>query len=61
MSLVKTWYTLAEAESKYGVPTSLILEWVEEGVARSEQEGQKVVRVNGDDLDLLVAERSAQG
>ncbi len=56
MSLIKTWYTVAEAESKYGVPESLILEWVEEGLVRCEEEGTKVVMINGDDVELLVAQ-----
>ncbi len=56
MSLIKTWYTLAEAESKYGVPESRILEWVEEGLVRCEEEGTKVARVNGDDMERLVAQ-----
>jgi hypothetical protein len=57
MSLIKTWYTLAEAESKYGVAETLILEWVEEGLVRCEEEGKIVARVNGDDVELLVSER----
>ena len=56
MSYVKTWYTLEEAESKFGLTREQILEWVEEGLVRSEQEGKKVVLVNGDDLELKIGE-----
>ncbi len=56
MSFVKTWYSLDEAESKFGVRRSLILEWVEEGTVRCEEEGKKVVRVNGDDIELKIGE-----
>jgi hypothetical protein len=56
MSLAKTWYTVEEAESKFGVPKNLVLKWVEEGLVRCEQDGGKVVSVNGDDLELKVEE-----
>ena len=56
MSLTKTWYTLAEAAAKYGVGETQILRWVEEGVVRAEEEGNKVVRVDVDDLELKLRE-----
>ncbi len=56
MSLSKTWYTLEEAESKFGVSRTLILKWVDEGLVRSEQSDRRVDAVNGDDLELKVEE-----
>jgi hypothetical protein len=56
MSFVKTWYTLEEAESKFGLSRGQILEWVEEGLVRCEQEGKKILTVNGDDLELKIGE-----
>ncbi len=56
MSLMKSWGSLLEAESKFGVKINLILKWVEEGVVRCEQRDGKVILVNMDDLELKVAE-----
>ena len=58
MSMVtKSWFTLDEAESKFGIEKATILQWVEDGVVRAETEGEQVVRVNGDDLELKLEER----
>ncbi len=56
MSLVKTWYTLAEAEAKFGLSEQTLLKWVDEGLVRSETEKKNVVRVNGDDVELKLRE-----
>jgi predicted site-specific integrase-resolvase len=57
MLIEKSWYTPEEAEAKFGVGISLILEWVEEGLVRCEMEKGKVARVNVDDLELKLEER----
>ncbi len=46
----------SEAESKLGISKSQILEWVEEGIVRSEDTKGKVKRVNLDDLEIKLAE-----
>ncbi len=51
-----SWCTVEEAESKFGVSRDLILEWVREGIVRSEDQDGKVVRVNIDDLELKIEE-----
>lgn len=56
MPMDKTWYPLDEAAAKFGVPAARILSWVEDGLVRAEEEGGKVIRVNGDDLELKVEE-----
>lgn len=56
MSLLKNWCSLEEAESKLGISRSQILEWVEEGIVRSEDCKGKVIRVNLDDLEIKLAE-----
>jgi hypothetical protein len=54
MALVKTWYTPAEAQAKFGLGRARILEWVEEGLVRAERENDEVIRVNIDDIELQV-------
>jgi predicted site-specific integrase-resolvase len=54
MSLVKTWYTPEDAADKFGIQLSQLLEWVEEGLVRAEQEAAIVVRVNIDDVRIEV-------
>jgi predicted site-specific integrase-resolvase len=52
MAMIKTWYTPEEAEAKFGVKKAMILTWVEDGLVRCEREGEKVARVNIDDVKL---------
>jgi hypothetical protein len=57
MTIGITWSTIGEASAKYSLEKSLILKWVAEGVVRSEEADNKVVRVNVDDLELEVQEK----
>jgi len=56
MSLGITWYTLDEVEAKFGLNRAEILKWVEEGLIRADTAGNKVLRINIDDLKLKVKE-----
>lgn len=58
MSLGITWYTLAEAATKFGLTQREILKMVEEGLVRSEKGNDQTVRINIDDLKLKVEERA---
>jgi len=60
MSLGITWYTIEEAASKYSLDKSLILKWVDEGIVRSEQGGEELLRVNMDDLELKLQEMTGR-
>jgi len=57
MSMVgESWCPIEEVESKYGVSRDLVLQWVTEGIVRSEEENGEVVRVYIDDLELKIEE-----
>jgi hypothetical protein len=56
MSLTKSWITVDEAVERFGLDRSKILGWVEDGLVRTEESGNAVVRVNLDDLELKVQE-----
>ena len=52
MSLTKSWYTIDEAASKYGLSTNRLQKWVEDGLVRTEGVKGKVTLLNGDDIEL---------
>lgn len=61
MALGKTWYEVDAAAEKYGIKTSKLLFWVDEGLVRCEREGNDVKTVNIDDVRLMVGgERSEE-
>jgi len=51
-----SWCTMEEVESRFGVSRDLVLEWVKEGIVRSEEQDGEVVRVSIDDLELKIEE-----
>ena len=51
-----SWCTIEEVESKFGVSKDLVLEWVKEGIVRSEEQDGMVILVNMDDLELKIEE-----
>ncbi len=51
-----SWCTVEEVESKFGVSKDLVLEWVKEGIVRSEEKDGTVFRVNIDDLIMKIEE-----
>ena len=51
-----SWCPIEDVESKYGVSRDLVLEWVKEGIVRSEEQDGKVIRVNMDDLEMKIEE-----
>jgi len=58
MSLGITWVTLEEATAKYSLGKASVLRWVREGVVRAEQSADQVVRINVDDLELMVQDKA---
>lgn len=51
-----SWCTMEDVESRFGVSRDLVLEWVKEGIVRSEEQNGKVIRVSIDDLELKIEE-----
>jgi hypothetical protein len=51
MSLTKNWYSVEEAAAKFGLNSVMIYECVEAGLVRAEEEKDRVVQVNGDDIE----------
>ena len=51
-----SWCAIEEVESKFGSSKDVVLEWVREGIVRSEEQDGMVFRVNIDDLELKIEE-----
>jgi len=54
MSLVKTWYAPQAAAEKFGITVETLMNWVDSGLVRYEQEKDEIARVNIDDVRLEV-------
>lgn len=52
MSLTKSWYTVDEAASKFGVSTKDLLHWAELGIVRTEEVKGSGFLLNGDDIEM---------
>jgi hypothetical protein len=51
MSLTKSWYTIEEAASKFGLSSEELHEMVDSGLVRTEEYKGKAVMLNGDDIE----------
>ena len=51
MSLTKSWYTIEEAVSKFGLSSVELQEKVDCGLIRTEDHKGKVDMLNGDDIE----------
>lgn len=57
MSMVgESWCPIELVESKFGVSRDIVLQWVNDGILRSEEQGGAVIRVCIDDLKLKIEE-----
>jgi hypothetical protein len=57
MSMVgESWCPIEDVESKFGVRKDIVLQWVKDGILRSEEQGDEVIRVFIDDLQLKIEE-----
>lgn len=57
MTLGISWCSIEEASAKYSLDKSLIQKWVDEGLIRTEEDRNKMIQLNVDDLELEVKER----
>lgn len=51
MSLTKSWYTIEEAASKYGLSPQKLQEWADLGLVRTESDTNGVIRLNVNDIE----------
>ena len=52
MSLTKKWYTVNEATAKFGISDHQLLQWVDEGLIRTEDNKGKAKLLNGYDIEM---------
>lgn len=54
MSLIQSWYTIEEVESKYGIHPAQLQQWVENGLVRTE-DNEGVTMFNAYDIEQEMA------
>jgi hypothetical protein len=47
----REWFTFGDAVTDYGLESSLVLQWVEEGEIRAEHPGTRTMRIHIRDLE----------
>lgn len=56
MTIEGSWLEVDAAIAKYGIGREKLCRWIADGIIRTEEGRDKVLRINIDDLDLKIQE-----